>query len=311
MNVKAKKTSAHYLEARWRGKGPRASEHWKRQRRSSSEKLMKLLLLVLTLSILLRPAILPAQTKSLAEVAERERQRRERLGSASRVFTNVDLNKYRGPSESSSGQGRESKPSFVPVTSHMREIEEEFVWSQRFIEAKRRLLEAQIRSRRLQATLRQENVRAILLAPAGPEGGGGYGPYGTFETENQMKKINEDITSVERELEDLREQLRKSGQPASWERSLLALSSSETGESVTPGLRDSRYWQAQLSLIDNYYNSLIDPLKGEMKGDGEEGNTYPDDLRLLVKELDQKREQEKAALAERAILEGALPGWFR
>jgi len=55
----------------------------------------------------------------------------------------------------------------------MREIEEEFVWSQRFIEAKRRLLEAQIRSRRLQATLRQENVRAILLAPAGPEGGGG------------------------------------------------------------------------------------------------------------------------------------------
>ena len=270
---------------------------------------MKLLLLVLALSIASGHVILSSHAQSLAEVAGKERQRREHLKSASRVYTNADLIKYQDESESSSGQGRESKPSVTADTPRKPESEEEFVWSQRFMGAKRRLLDVQTQSKRLQAKLRQENVRAILLSPAD---GFGYGPYGTSDIEDQLKRNNKDIASAERELEDLREQLRKSGKSVSWEGSLLALRSSSGGEeSTTPGLKDSRYWQGQLALIDEYYSSLIDPLKAQMKGDGEPGNTYPDDIKLLVQELNQKREEEKAALAKQAFREGALPGWFR
>ena len=35
------------------------------------------------------------------------------------------------------------------------------------------------------------------------------------------------------------------------------------------------------------------------------------DIDVQIKDLTQKRDQEKAALVEQAIREGALPGWFR
>src|SRR2546427_7247186 len=104
---------------------------------------MKLLLLVLALSIASGHVILSSHAQSLAEVAGKERQRREHLKSASRVYTNADLIKYQDESESSSGQGRESKPSVTADTPRKPESEEEFVWSQRFMGSKRRLLELQ------------------------------------------------------------------------------------------------------------------------------------------------------------------------
>jgi len=278
-------------------------KEWQARRCDLSKKLARLPFLLLALSIASRPTLLPADAQSLADVAEKERQRRQPLGSASRVYTNADLNQYRDQSESSSRERRESKPSVMGDGSGMLEGEEEFVWSQRFIEAKREVLEVQTQSRRLQAKIRQANGRSVFADGLG---------YGTFEFEDQLKRVNEEAASAERHLEEVREQLRKSGKPASWESSLLALrSSSEPGESATPGSKDAHYWQAQLARIHAYYDRLIGPLKADPSCIGELGNSYPDDIRLLIQELNQKRDEEKAALAKQAFREGALPGWFR
>lgn len=113
-------------------------------------------------------------------------------------------------------------------------------------------------------------------------------------------------------LENLRQQLRRSGRPQSWENSLAGLEAgSEPKDSKGPGSKDQQHWQEQVSSIDSYYDSLIAPLEAELGGDGQPGNTYVVDVGLLIRELRQRRANEKKTLAEQAIRAGALPGWFR
>ena len=85
----------------------------------------------------------------------------------------------------------------------------------------------------------------------------------------------------------------------------------------------------QLGVIDKRYNALIAPLQEERfqlinrRPSAEGESTAPNsslgmgvpprvvDIDVQIKELNQKRDQEKAALIDKAIHEGALPGWFR
>jgi hypothetical protein len=91
----------------------------------------------------------------------------------------------------------------------------------------------------------------------------------------------------------------------------LLMGCSESRDSDGPGARDQQYWQKQLVLIDSYYDSLVSPLEGELNGHREPGNPYVPDISLLIKELRQRHEEEKRAVAELAVRKGALPGWFR
>jgi hypothetical protein len=131
-------------------------------------------------------------------------------------------------------------------------------------------------------------------------------------------------------LDDLRDELRKSGQPASWADSQLALQPQSRAAKTEPvKAKDQKYWQEQLALIDKRYQALTAPLEEERfqlinrRPSAEGESTSPTgqlgiglpsrviDIDVQIKELNKKRDQEKAALVDQAVREGALPGWFR
>ena len=156
-----------------------------------------------------------------------------------------------------------------------------------------------------------------------------YGPL-IAQTRQEMDRNKSEITAAEAKLEELREDLRKSGKPASWENSQLALRPiSEGKKSDVPKVKDQKYWQDQLSLLDKRYSALTAPLENERfqlvnrrpPKEGEANSSAPGsgmglprrviEIDIQLKELNQKHQQEKNALIDQAVREGALPGWFR
>ena len=298
---------------------------------------MKILSILLILVSTLWLSFVPCQAQSLADLARKEREKREGQRSPSKVFTNEDLN-Y-GSSRSSATPAREvnepedTKPS--PSKAEVPDSNEgdERAWSKRFIECKAKLQEAKNQGQILQVKLNELNLN---LLQANPQGRSEvydrehlYLPL-IAQTKQQIEKNKSDIAAAEQALEDLREELRKSGKPVSWENSQLALQADDKARKPdAPKIKDQRYWQEQLSIIDKRYAAQIDPLLEERfqlvnrrpVKEGESTTTIGTlglgvpprviDIDVQIKELNQKRDQEKAALVEQAIREGALPGWFR
>ena len=131
-------------------------------------------------------------------------------------------------------------------------------------------------------------------------------------------------------MDDLREELRKSGNPVSWENSEAALKPDpKETKPEEPKIKDQKYWQEKLSVIDKRYNAMISPLETERfqlinRRSLKEGETPTApgvlgmgapprvlDIDVQIKELNEKREQEKREVVNQATREGALPGWFR
>jgi hypothetical protein len=162
--------------------------------------------------------------------------------------------------------------------------------------------------------LDRENVYTPLIAQA----------------KQQIEENKTEGKAAQQALEDLREELRKSGNPASWENSEAALKPDpKETKPEEPKVKDQKYWQEKLGTIDKRYNAMITPLETERfqlvnRRNLKEGEapTAPGalglgapprvlDIEIQIKELNQKREQEKQEVVNQAIREGALPGWFR
>jgi hypothetical protein len=204
----------------------------------------------------------------------------------------------------------------------------ERLWSKRFIEAKAKLQLARDSQTALQTKLNELNLKLMQQSDV-YDREHLYAPL-IAQTATQLAKSKEEVAAAEKSLEDLREELRKSGQPVSWQDSQLALKSEEVpGKSQGPQTKDQKYWQEQLALIDKRYEQLITPLNEERfqlvsRRTLREGETAPAvtgpgmgldpraiDIDIQIKELNQKRQQEKNALVEDAVRQGAMPGWFR
>ena len=298
---------------------------------------MKILSILLILVSTLWLFFVPCQAQSLADLARKEREKREGQKSPSKVFTNEDVN-Y-GSSRSSAAPAEEvsepegSKPirskAEVPVSNE----DDERAWSKRFIEAKARLQQAKNQSQILQAKLNELNLNLLRANPQGQsevyDREHLYLPL-IAQTREQIEKNKSDIAAAEQALEELKEELRKGGRPVSWENSQLSLQADDKARKPdAPKVKDQRYWQEQLSIIDKRYAAQIDPLLEERfqlvnrrpVKEGESTTTIGTlglgvpprviDIDVQIKDLTQKRDQEKAALVEQAIREGALPGWFR
>ena len=279
---------------------------------------------------------LPSYAQSLADLARQEKEKREKQKADAKVFTNADLEKY-GPSipteqnpgtpgsEEVTSTTTTSRPS-GPETSEMSS--QERMWSKRFIEAKAKLQTAKDQQTMLQAKLNDFNLRLMQQSDV-YDREHLYAPL-ISQTQEQLAKCKEEVATAEKALEDLREELRKSGKPVAWQDSLLALKSEEQpSKSQSPQTRDQKYWQEQLASIDKRYDELIAPLNIERfqlvnRRILREGETAPAvntpgmglpprviDIDIQIKELNQKRLQEKNALVENAVRQGAMPGWFR
>jgi hypothetical protein len=75
-----------------------------------------------------------------------------------------------------------------------------------------------------------------------------------------IERTRKEVASAERVLEQLREEFRRTGQPAGWERSKLALQARPLAMPLSEGKTQSKeYWLEQLSQIDLHYQKIISP----------------------------------------------------
>ena len=298
----------------------------------------KALRLTFTLFILLWSLPQELEAQSLAEVARRERSRRAQLPAAAVIYTNELLHAYASrPGSPSSDRvepgGFPRRPSRSADRSGT--TREERRWSRRFLQAKARLAAAEQRHEALRAKLDGLHLKlqgdpfrqTTVTDPAHL-----YGPL-IAQAEHRIEQSRQVLSTARRELVDLRERLRKSGMPLSWEHSRAALDQ-RIGEGTTDGaegpvLRDRTYWQRRLSLVDRRFRSRIAPLeierfqlvhrriprKGEsLDVDSTQGLGLPAevaDIDRRIRQLRSRKTEEKQALVEHALRSGALPGWFR
>lgn len=269
---------------------------------------------------------LAVQSQSLADIAKDERKRRKRQQAQSRVYTNEDLSKYGSQFELNSKELRQSakvEKAHPDVDIIASSLEQEHLWSARFIEARARLQEAQKRQKMLGERLQD------LTGGCGPDTY--YDSFYFFHTNRLLGKTKKELAAAEQGLEQLGEQLRKSGNPASWESSQLGLQflTEETHQPEPAKAKDEKYWKERLSVIDKRYSAILAPLEVELfelvnrrpprpsenatikGGLGACVPRFVVEISAHIKALRQEQEREKTALVEEARREGALPGWFR
>jgi hypothetical protein len=272
----------------------------------------------------------PVLCQSLADLAKKEREKQQ--GKSKKVYTNDDLNKYEElrPSvqatpaaQSDDGTGKSSKAMLAgPDDSSER------AWSKRFIEAKARVRDSKTNAEALQTKLNDLNMKLLRQSDV-LDRENVYTPL-IAQAKQQIEENKTEGKAAQQALEDLREELRKSGNPASWENSEAALKPDpKETKPEEPKIKDQKYWQEKLGTIDKRYNAMITPLETERfqlvnRRNLKEGETATApgalglgapprvlDIEIQIKELNQKREQEKQEVVNQAIREGALPGWFR
>ena len=204
----------------------------------------------------------------------------------------------------------------------------ERAWSKRFIEAKARVQESKTKGEALQTKLNDLNMKLLRQSDV-YDRENVYGPL-IAQAKQQFEENKSEGASAQQALADLQEELRKSGNPASWQNSEAALKPDpKETKPEEPKIKDQKYWQKKLSAIDKRYSAMITPLETERfqrvnRRSLKEGETSTAsgalgmgapprlfDIDIQIKELTQKREREKQELVNQAIREGALQGWFR
>lgn len=274
------------------------------------------------------------QAQSLADLARQEKERQAQQKKATKVYTNDDL----GSASTSAGTAASTDvnegeapasaaDSSAASAPEKKKEDPERVWSKKFMDANAKVQAAKDKSVALQNKLRDLNQQTMLRDDV-YDGTREYFDL-MAQTRQEMAKNDGDLKEAEAALEDLQEQLRKSGDPIGWQYSLKAATpdpdSVEPQKAVT---KDEQYWDNQLSAIDKKYDALIKPLEEERfqlvnrRAPGKEESTAPaplgmgampriNDIDNEIRDLNQKRAQEKSGLIDQAIREGALPGWFR
>ena len=277
----------------------------------------------------LLPAV-PGHGQSLADLAKKEREKQQ--GKPRKVYTNDDLNRYEDlrssvpatpAAQPSDNAGKSSKLMLAgPDDSSERG------WSKRFIEAKARVRDSKANAEALQTKLNDLNMKLLRQSDV-LDRENVYGPL-IAQAKQQIEENKAEIVAAQQGLEGLREELRKTGNPVSWENSEAALKPDpKETKPEEPKIKDQKYWQEKLSVIDKRYNAMISPLETERfqlinRRSLKEGETPTApgalgmgapprvlDIDVQIKELNQKREQEKREVVNQATREGAMPGWFR
>jgi hypothetical protein len=275
---------------------------------------------------------LSGYSQNLGDIARQEKEKRAQQRTSAKVYTNEDLSKYDRPEATSSENPvaeNEKTSQHSPKSLLAKSPDnEERAWSQRFIEAKGKIEQLKRLGQSLQTKL--DSFSLNLLRQTDVFDREHLYPEMISQTRLQIEKNKSDIGEAERELDDLRDALRKSGNPRSWEDSQVALKPlPETEKKESPQPKDQKYWQKQLALIDKRVDALIAPLETERfemihRSPPKEGESTAttgylglgapplvNELDAKIKELNQKRDQEKKDLLDQAIHEGAYPGWFR
>ena len=273
-----------------------------------------------------------AYSQNLADIAQQEKEKRAKQNKSAKTYTNEDLLIYnRGETPTSGNLAPQPETSSRPKPKGPLagpSDNDERAWSKRFIEAKEKIAQLKQLGESLQTRLNSFSSKLLMQSDVFDREH--LYPELVTQTKEQIEKNKADLSEAERKLEDLRDELRKSGLPRSWEDSQAALKPlPETEKTGPPPKKDQKYWQEQLALIDKRYDDLITPLEDQrfqmihrvppkegqpVAQTGYLGLGAPplvNELDAKIKDLNQKRDQEKKELVDQALREGALPGWFR
>jgi hypothetical protein len=199
--------------------------------------------------------------QSLQEAARKERARRDQLKSSSRIYTNEDLDRYK-PTTEDRANPRDASGELTPQRQRLAvetvklEDHDEATWSRRFFEARSRLQEAGDQEKRLKDRLNE------LSGGCGPETY--YDPYYFSYTRQRLEENQRVLVAARQALADLEEALRRSGNPASWERSKLEAEAGQPAQPEVPQTKNQDYWREQLALIDRDYEAMSKPLQAEL-----------------------------------------------
>src|SRR5262249_14131019 len=202
-----------------------------------------------------------APGQNLEETARKERQRRAKLEAPSRVYTNEDLNKSKPNEEDrASSQNVLAQPGRQEAKWAGERVElpeqDEAAWSHRFSEARRQLQGAQDQEKQLRNRLNE------LSYGCGRETS--FDPYYFFYLRQRLEENQKVLVAARQGLADFEEALRRSGNPASWERSKLEVDTSQAAPPEQPEAKNQDYWRDQLRLIDRKYQAMTRPLEAEL-----------------------------------------------
>ena len=186
---------------------------------------MKRMLIRLGLVLVFFSCAALASGSQVADAAKKEKERRQKITTPSKVFTNKDVEDFKvkndlGDEPSSAeeappeGEGDTGivnyGPGSTPDTSN-----DETYWRNRYKEATARVEDLQAQADQLQKTINGLllNVSNYEGIAAGPQLNAQLG-----EMKDQLNQINQDLANARQALEDLQEEARKAGAPPGWVR---------------------------------------------------------------------------------------------
>ena len=184
---------------------------------------MKKVFLGFGLILLFMSCVNLAIGSQVADVAKKEKERRNKIIAPGKVFTNADIAAFKakqGDTSSNVAEGTESSddnpPDYdvsLPPDSHSPENEK--YWKDRMQQATDHLQQLQSKADDLQKTISglMLNVTNYDGVVAGPQLNAQLG-----EMKDQLESTKEEIKSANQAIEDLQEEARKAGVPPGWMR---------------------------------------------------------------------------------------------
>lgn len=165
-----------------------------------------------------------ASGSDVADAAKKEKERRQKITTPSKTFTNKDVEEFKakndlGDDSSSEGQpsgdegeGVSEDYSSSPPEGNGRD---ETYWRNRYKDATTRVEELQAQSDKLQQAINGQllNVSNYEGIAAGPQLNAKLG-----EMKDQLSQVNTDLAAAKQALEDLQDEARKAGADPGWVR---------------------------------------------------------------------------------------------
>ena len=162
----------------------------------------------------------------VADMAKKERERRHKISTPAKVFTNKDIADFKAKNkdsdtssdeavsseESSSDEGEASTEDYGTPGDNSRD---ENYWRNRFKEATNNVGTLQAKADQLQKTINGLllNVSNYEATAAGPQLNAQLG-----DMKNQLEQVNNELSTAKKALDDLQDEARKAGADPGWVR---------------------------------------------------------------------------------------------
>lgn len=201
--------------------------------------------------VLLGTLALPIVAQDLGEVARKERERQAAMKQKAKVYTNAEVSTHHPPESAASERSAlRTDEKAADQSGH-----DERYWSEKFLAAKQRLADAQDKQTRLEQQIKDYSYRLLNQSDV-YDREHLYPPL--IDADQKALEANKrEIAAAQAALDDLYDQLRKSGAPLTW-------ADSTVGEQPPVPEKPTReYYEELLKRLDDKYDAMARPYEEE------------------------------------------------